>query len=102
MFNTGPVCSPSCPMILGERRAVEVALRLWRFGRWGGRTRLCCTGGRAAPNRVERWFQATREIGRGARSMDVHVEDARLLPEEVVVERGDVEAVCRAGQTSPG
>src|SRR5437868_223265 len=53
---------------------------------------------RSMPDEIERRFDLARQIDSLPVSMDMHVEDARLVPEEVIMKRGDLQAVieqCR-------
>src|SRR5262249_51500530 len=70
----------------------EFLHRQSRCGRWCRRRRGWF--GRLA-DQVERWFDLPREIHWRAVSVNVHVIDARLVPEEVVVKRGCLEAVVQ-------
>ena len=50
---------------------------------------------RCLVNQIDRWLDALREIRGAAHPVHVHVEDAWLLPEEMIVERRDVDAVLQ-------
>ena len=85
---TGPFCSPACPDDRRHRAPVHArSRRSRRGGRGRARTRRRVVDdpdGRPHP---------AREVLGAAHAVHVHVEDARLFPEEVIVQRGDVEAV---------
>jgi hypothetical protein len=71
---------------LRKLRGVECVLRGPARCRW----RRC--GGFLA-NQIDCRFQLAREIVRRPVTVDVHVEHPRLIPEKMIVERGDVDAV---------
>ena len=69
---------------------------LRRIDRRRRRRRAGCRGGAgsgALANQVERGLHLARQIRRAAVTVHVHVEHARLVPEEVVVQSRNLEAV---------
>src|SRR5262249_2333042 len=65
-------------------------------GRSGGVGRKRGNGSYVA-DEIEAGFHATSEVGRFAHGMDVHVVDMGIVPEEMIVQSGDVNAVIEEG-----